>query len=155
MHQEIIQQLKKLNAIEPDAEFVRRSRNHIVSMKNEPAFAFPSFSFFPRLSLVGAFVFAGLLLAIFYPFSFSSNQTFSALSAEAINREFDNLSINMQLNEIKFDQNAHQTIAAAIMEITDMKTQHLSSQILESENVGMTIDETGNQIDELLNQVIN
>ncbi|MDO8557075.1 MAG: hypothetical protein Q7R98_01275 [Candidatus Jorgensenbacteria bacterium] len=165
MEQNLVTQLKKLSAIEPDREFVARSRGHfMVQRKVHATLAAPSvtgartFSFpfvFPQMKLAGAFAFLGLLVFLLTPFIFQTPQL-SALSADAINREYDNMSINIQLNEISFDQNAHQTIATAITEITDMKTKHLSSQILESEVKDITtVSDEVDQVDAMLNQIIN
>lgn len=157
MHQDIIKQLKKLRAVEPDAEFVRRSRSLLFREATPVLAAFPFASVTRRQwNMLGlAAGFALLMIAILSPFTLGDRHTLSALSAEAINREFDNLSINVQLEEMTFNENARDTIASAITEITDNKTQHLSSQLLETEIESFDIPaEDSDEINELLREIL-
>jgi len=154
MNKELITQLKMLNSIEPDKAFARRSRNKILADKKR-VFGILAF---PRLILVGSLSFVLLIIAIILPAIIPGPRIPAALSADAINKEYDNLSINIQLKDINYDQTAQQTISSAINEVMNSKGKHLNSGVLEKESAGASANNTTNSkidVDALLDQVIN
>ncbi len=153
MNDQIIRQLRRLKSIEPDPSFVLGSRRSILAIKKqEPVFAFT----WPNLRFVGAF--AGLVAVLVTSiFLFSGKSAPSALaSPEVLSKEFSNLNINIELQEIDYRQNVNQTITSAISEISDNKARHLNQDVLNSESNNLNLDAAGSdpQIDQLLNSVI-
>ncbi len=153
MNDQIIRQLRKLRSIEPDSGFMSVSRRTILAFrKQEPIFAWPSFSF----KLAGAF--AGLVAVLITSIAlFSGNSASTALaSPEVLNKEFSSLNINVELQEIDYRQNVNQTITSAISEISSNKASHLNQDVLNSESNNLDLNASGTdpQIDQLLNSVI-
>ncbi len=154
MDDQIIRQLKKLRAIEPEARFVSGSRRAILATRREaPA----SFWFGANLRLAG--LMAGMVAVVAASvFLFSGSGASTALaSPEDLNREFSTMNINVELKEIDYRQSVSQTVASALSEISDNKTRHLNENVLQSESDSL-IEETpvaDPQVDKLLNQVIN
>jgi hypothetical protein len=154
MNQDILEQLKSLKAITPDADFAARTRRLIlafpVTEKRWPAFF--NFSWtkvaFGTLAIVAVIVVTVILPGL--------PKTVPIASAEALSNEFNNLSVNIELRQITYNQNVNQTIASALAEITNNKLNHLNPAILQSESssVDPTMSPVSNpQIDALLNQV--
>ncbi|TSA44282.1 hypothetical protein D4R51_04145 [bacterium] len=151
MNDQIIRQLKKLKAIEPDPHFVAGSRRMILAFnKQELVFAWPSL----RMAGVFAGIIAVLTTSIFL---FSGNSASTALaSPEDLNREFSNMNINIELKEIEYRQNVNQTIASAITEISNNNLSHLNQDILKSEGSGLDLNafNSDSRIDQLLDKII-
>jgi len=155
MNNEIISQLKKLNAIQPDPVFARHTRRKIIADKNR----FFGIPVSPRVILMGSLSFAILVITLIVPVAFPGQQVPAALSADAINKEYDNLSINIRLKEIIYDQTAQQTISSAINEITETKGKHMNTGVLKAESAGILnsndVMNSEIDVDALLDKVIN
>jgi len=79
----------------------------------------------------------------------------ASLDSQKLNQEFNNLSINIQLDEISYRQDVNQTIASALSEISGTNAKHLNSSILEKEISGLKINQNQNgEIDEMLESVM-
>jgi hypothetical protein len=97
-------------------------------------------------------VVAVLFIAVILP---GLPKTVPIASAEALSNEFNNLSVNIELRQITYNQNVNQTISSALTEITNNKLNHLNPAVLQSESssVDPTAAPASNpQIDALLNQ---
>ncbi|MDI6820839.1 MAG: hypothetical protein QMD65_01525 [Patescibacteria group bacterium] len=154
MHEEIIQQIKKLRAIRPDEQFVKNSRGLILAA-NGPAkiqikVTWPIFAW----SAVAAFCII-LVISLSLPRIQNSKILSSSLDQAKIEQELNNLTINIQLEQITYNQTVSQTIASALNEISDTYIKHLNRGILESEQ--RTLNDLNPQtpdIDTMLNKVI-
>lgn len=151
MNTDLIQQLKKLRAIEPDTMFVAHSRSAVLNYKKpSPRFVFTTPHFIGT-----AFAFAVFMLLIISFIQRSSPVLSSSLNPKNLSEEFENLSINIQLTEIKYNQTMNQTIASALTEISDTRTRHLNSSLLESEKDALeSPNDYNNDIDVLLDRVL-
>jgi len=153
----IIQQLKKLRNIEPEREFLVKSKNVILlSNINQPKFFLRKYAGWLSLSFA---VFCLVLIFIVYPIRKSS---LPIASAETLSREFEDLSINITLKNVNYSQNMNQTINSAISAIANNKAAHLDHIVLEQEfqkiennNSSSTNQTSTDQIDNLLNQILN
>lgn len=157
MQHELIPQLKKLNAIEPDAGFVARSRATLTARSLEPAQAVAQpFRWSWSMRLAGALavltVAVGTISYLFPPKPVLS----SSLNADNLNAEFAS-TVGLQVQELSYSDVSGQTINSAIGEITNTKTRHLNSDVITNEaaTTEPTLDMTDNSksIDDLLNQV--
>lgn len=152
MNQDLIQKLNNLKFIEPDAVFVKKCRSEILALKPRKPFAFA----WPVLIWSGGF--AVLLIAAILSFTTTTQKQLptTSLNSHKLNQEFDNLTINIQLQEIRYQQNINQTIASALNEIGDTNTKHLNSSILEKEKSDLlNVNQSQNpEIDQLLESVI-
>ncbi len=141
---DLIRELKNLQAIQPDRAFLVRGRKNFETQ----AYAWPM----PRwalasLTVVGAFVVFTVLPAIL-PFSESS----TALSADAIQKEFDNLSIGVQLKELEYNQ--EDSIVSALNEIRETRSSHLNTDLLNQESsLGDLPVSNEEEINRLLKQI--
>ncbi|MCX6788298.1 MAG: hypothetical protein NTZ36_00230 [Candidatus Jorgensenbacteria bacterium] len=157
----IKEQLKQLRTIEPDRDFAIRAKYAIIGNRDirESSFSLPRFSFSRNAwALSGAGLTAILLLIIVaVPLAFPKPTLSASLSPETLIGEYGNLPINIQLKEITYEQTVSQTISSAISEVSDTKTSHLNSDLINSEaQKNASIDDTGaKNVDTLLNQVIN
>lgn len=150
MQMEFTAQLKRSKAIAPRPEFAERSRRYICALET-PAQVKP----WGGLRLALAFAFAALLLAL-ATFSTPARPVLSSsLDPEKLANEFENLTVNIQLEEIRYEQRSDLTISSAIGEITDTRTKHLSAPVLEAEKASLPSgEETVSPVDALLEQVI-
>lgn len=152
-------QLKQLRTIEPDRAFAIRAKYEILApAKSQGLSLFPKLNIHRNVLLAwsGAGLTAVLLFVVTIPLFFPKPTLSASLSTETLMNEYGSLPINIQLKEIKYDQAVNQTIASAITEVSNTKTKHLNSTILNSEAQKATIKsvETKN-VDTLLNQAIN
>lgn len=145
----IISNLARLARIEPNPAFVRRIRSSVAHPPVVRWFAMP------RIALGVGFAAMIALISAIAPISFSNPGVAPALSADALNREFDNLSIAITLNELAYDYPSSRTITNAVAEIADTKTPHLNGDVLKSEELQIETAETGEQIDALIEQITN
>ena len=152
MNDRIIQQLKRLREIEPEAGFAAGSRRTILAFKKEQA----PILVWPNLRMVGAF--AGLVAVLSASiFFFSGQNAQEALaSPEVLNNEFAALNINIELQEISYRQDVNKTISSAISEIGSTNANHMNKDVLNAESEKFNLDtlESNPQIDRLLEQVI-
>lgn len=156
MNDLIIKKLKTLEAVRPDAAFISRTR-HIVLEQTQHA----------RMSLFrvhwvhqGIFSFAGAALAILLGFlvlqPFGTTVTATSLENAQLSKEWNSLSINIQLKEVSYNNNAASVIASAINEIRDTDTRHLNTSLIQEEQNTLNAIEVKNKnIDAMLNQVLN
>lgn len=160
MQPKIIEQLKKLKSIKPGAGFVATARQLILAAPQPRRFIFPLQILAGRSvwALGGAVAVLILVLTISIA-GFGRVSTFSDLTnSEEIDREFKNLSINIQLQEISYRQSLNEVIASALGEISDSGPSYLKSSILERELD--SLEEIGNnlekreKIEELLDKII-
>jgi len=144
----IISNLARLARIEPNPAFVRRVRNSVAQ---------PTVRWFamPRIAIGVGFAAMIAIISAIAPISFSNPGVAPALSADTLNREFDNLSIAITLNELAYDYPSSRTITNAVAEIADTKTQHLNGDVLKSEEMQIESAEPGEQIDALIEQITN
>ncbi|MFA6407502.1 MAG: hypothetical protein WCV80_02230 [Candidatus Paceibacterota bacterium] len=153
-----IEQLKKLKYIEPDHGFVLRARNEIFA-GSKPAFSMPSrmptFAI-PMWALSGAALTALLVgVSFIVPMMFPRPAFSASLNMNTLATEYGSLPINIQLKEIKYEQSMNQAVASAISEVSDTKTQHLNTELLQTEEKGATLTETNStQIDSLLETLL-
>lgn len=151
MKQEIIYKLNKLKGIEPDPTFVKKCRFLILEKASQK----PVLVLWPRLIWIGAL--AGLLLIIALPNLINRKQLNAASlnNVERLSREFNELTINIQLKEISYQQNINQAIASALTEISDTQVKHLNQSVLQEENNNFNVPDDQNQkINDLLDKVI-
>lgn len=151
MHEEHIHQLKQLRSIAPDPAFLARSKNSILNSRKAAGFKLSDFKM-PVWAFAGLAAVAVFALGISLSLSFlSPKPVLSALDPSKLNKEFDNLGINIQLREIKYEQAIDQTITSAISEIGSSGTRHLNSSLLEQEQKNIEDNfENHSEIDELL-----
>jgi hypothetical protein len=143
----LIQELKKLQTIQPDRAFLARGRKSFTHQEL-PSWSLPRWAF-ASFVVVGALAIFTVLPATL-PFSNSS----TALSADSIQKEFDNLSIGVQLKELEYSQ--EDSIVSALNEIRETRVQHLNTDLLNQESsLGDVPTSNSEEIEKLLNQVIN
>jgi len=152
MEKDIIQQLHSLRLIEHDSQFKERSRSLILSHKIEK-----ERKFFTLPTWIWAGAFAALLLSfsIYRLFFAPAAISLSSFDAQTLADEFNNLKINIQLEEISYQQSINQAMASAFSEITNGETRHLNPTLLESEKKNLNLEETPNpEIENLLHQIL-
>lgn len=141
---DLIQNLRKLQAIQPDSRFLVRGRNEFRGQTY--AWQLPRWTL-ASLAVIGAFVVFTVLPAVL-PFSESS----TALSADAIQKELDNLSIGVQLKELEYNQ--ENSIVSALNEIRETRARHLNPELLNQEYSANTLPVSNQEeIDLLLKQI--
>jgi len=148
------QQLKRLKNIEPDPAFKAYSKRAILTYKHPQGFVFgllkPT-----NLAWIGVFTALTVIAAISYFLIPAKPILSSALDEQSLNKELNNLTINIQLQSISYEQAINQTIASALTEITNTQTKHLNPAILNSENQSFNLPPpTDSRIDQLLEQII-
>ena len=152
MNQELIQQLNKLKAIEPDPAFAKSCRHLILTLK--PMQTKPVFFNWPALVWAGGLALIMLVFAANY-LLLPQKGNLSSLDSNKLNQEFDNLDINIQLNEITYQQKINQDIASALTEIGETNIKHLNRSLLEEEQNNIDFQDPSNpEINEMLNRII-
>ena len=152
LHKELITQLKKFRTIEPDLVYTKTSRSVIVTTQ-KPAFALPQF--FWKHAATSAFVIIIAFVLSLYALTLSRPSISASLDPKSLENEFQNMTINIQLEEISYQQEANQAIASALDEIQNTSVRHLNNSLIRSEEENIKLDEATNPyIDELLNSVI-
>ena len=152
MSQDILEQLKSLKSIAPDADFSARTKRLVLAAPvTLPVWR----GVFVRSRLAFAAVAMAVvaLLVVFLP---GAPRTVPIASAEALNNEFSNLSINIELQQISYNQSANQTISSALSEISGNTPDHLNPAVLQAEasSVDPNAPASNPEIEKLLNQVI-
>ncbi len=152
---ELIREISLLKEIGPDEGFVKRARNLSLAAR-------PHFHFQIVPAWVAGFALATLLLALVGSgilFSARNPSLSSSFNKEALAKEFNELDVNLQIDEVTYSKDIHNTIASALTEISDSKVSHLNLSILEEEK--SYIENLGGdgaqekEINDLLNRVIN
>ncbi len=148
----LAKQLKTLSTIEPDEHFVAATRRGILALPRNRNRAW-------GILPLWATAFAMLVVSIVTATSLTRPSP--ALSAvgnpEALSQEFNDLTINVELQAITYHQTVDQTIASALSEISSNSMRHLNQELLRSEEdrFNVPVNDTNNsQIDTLLNKVI-
>ena len=148
MHEKTIKQLKTLKEITPDSGFVSRTRNLFIATP-APRRVVSLFAW----QYAGAFaVIIILILAI--PFFFMPEPTLASLDTEVISKEIHTLPINIQLEEVKYNETVQNTITDAISEASNTETNHLNLSLLEKEK-SSTTQINGNKIEKTVDDLIN
>lgn len=155
MDKNFFKDLQILRNIEPDKDFVENTKRIVLAVS--PRDALTPKSFF-------GLVFAGglvmILLAIVGLGSIFFTNSEPALSnsfdSDILRGELDNLAIDLQLDEIAYQQDINNTIASALAEISDSRINHLNLSILESEKglIEENGEEEDSRIEDLLNKVL-
>ncbi|MDP3052770.1 MAG: hypothetical protein Q8N22_02310 [bacterium] len=147
----IIESLKKFRQIQPDPGYSRISKAAILA-------APVVYRKLPLFNRQLVFTVAGLLLVLISGnLMHNSNlkPTAPNLNAQALETEFKNLNIDIQLAKIDYSQKTSETVSLALKEITSKQTSHLNPIILESEQTQLNSDTSNNKdIDNLLDQIL-
>lgn len=159
MENNIVLQLKRLKAITPDTAWNANARRVVLTSRKvvrAPLRANYRFLWFatPVLALgVIAFV---ILPSLSSPTEDGGLATNGALNPQSIAQELKELSIHVQIKEIRYQETADNAVATALSEITDSATQHLSPSLLKSEEANaLNLTNPKNpSIDEMLDTVI-
>lgn len=147
MHNDLISQLKILKTIAPEEGFGRRSRALILSHPAERPRLTPWFQ------LAGALAFAALILAFSPLFPSAQPVLSSSLDPARLADEFNSFPVNIQLDEIRYQQGANLTVTSAMNEVTDTRTQHLNAATLNAEVPALPADE--DQARDHINQLLD
>ena len=140
----IIEKLKKLREIQPEAEYSQRSKLVIL--------ATPTLSGKrPLFNWQLVFTLAGLLLVLISGTLFRHLKPSAPnLNAQALKTELQNLDINIQLAKIEYYQKVDETVSLALKEISENHTGNLNLAIpAESEN-----NKSNEEIKDLLDQLL-
>ncbi len=150
MKNDILEQLKSLKTIVPDADFAFRTKRTVLAIPT-PGMRWDFLAAWPKVTL-GVAVLAVLVVVLGVP---GAPKAVPIASAEALNNEFTNLSINIEVKQISYNQNTNQAIASALSEIGSTKANHLNPAVLEAESqsVDPNVPASNPQIDDLLKQV--
>ncbi len=156
MNESLIKKLQTLKMIRPDAAFTDRVRR--IVLEETPRARTPLF----RVHWVhqGIFSLAGAAVAVVMGFlilqPFGATVTATSLENTQLSNEWSALSINIQLKEVSYNNNAERLVASAINEIRDTDTQHLNTSLIQEERDTLDVIEVKNKnIDTMLNQVLN
>ena len=155
MDKNFFKDLQILRNIEPDKDFVENTKRIVLAVS--PGKTLTPKSFF---GLVFAGGLAMILLAIVGLGSIFFTNSEPALSnsfdSDILRGELDNLAIDLQLDEIAYQQDINNTIASALAEISDSRINHLNLSILESEKglIEENGEEKDSRIEDLLNKVL-
>jgi hypothetical protein len=154
MHNDIIEQLKTLKTIAPDEGFAQRSRTFILSAVPDQTTR-RQVRFIPWLQFAGALAFAALLLLISPLLPSAQPVLSSSLDPARLANEFNGLSVNLQLQEVHYQQGTNQTVTSAMNEIVDTKTRHLNPDTLNAETPSLDPleNQTATDIEILLEEV--
>ncbi len=157
LNNQLIEQLKRLKTIEPDPIFKERGRVLILARTKKLA---PRFRFsLPILTWSGVFAAVVIILTIATADLAKPKEALSSsFDSKKLNEEFSNLNVNIQLNEIKYQQNVNQTINSALTEISQTQAKHLNQSILQKEasdlDFSSETQSKSQQIDQLLDNVL-
>jgi len=154
INKKIISQLKELKTIEPPLLFIQNSRQTIFLSTPPQAkiWAWPT-KLAWGLGLI--LVFLGLFYLGFV--SFQKPSLSKNFDPKFLEREFESLTVNFQLQELSYHQQINQTIAAALSKINENDNQ-LNTQALknEKEKIDQLLESNypSSQIEELLNKIV-
>lgn len=141
MEDSIILQLKKLRTIKPEMGWSANTRrvvlaSHVVTP--QPTLRVPFLRFlWVATPIVALGVLAIIILPSFSQVDQGSLSSGGALNLQAIAQELKGLSIHVQIKEIQYKETGDTAVAAALSEITDTATQHLSPSLLKSEETNL------------------
>ena len=155
MDKNFFKNLQTLRNIEPDKDFVENAKRIVLAVPPEKTLTPKSF-----FGLVFAGGLAMILLAIVglgsIFFAGSEPALSNSFDSDILRGELDNLAIDLQLDEIAYQQDINNTIASALAEISDSRINHLNLSILESEKglIEESGEEKDSRIEDLLNKVL-
>lgn len=140
--------LKKFRQIQPDAEYSRISKLTILGVPVSPRK--------PAFNWQLAFTVASLLLVLISGnLIHNMKPTAPNLNAQALETEFKNLDIDIQLAKIDYSQKINETVSLALKEIHEKQTSHLNPIILESEQDKLNAEPSSDkEIENLLDQLL-
>ncbi len=151
MYEDIKTHLKRLQTIDADGDFAAHTKGRVLAGRG-PQVASP-FLMITGGVAVAAFA-VTLVVVIFNP----TPPTVTALDTTALQHELQGMKLDVQLQKLDYTQKVQDTITSALVEIGG-KTNHLNTQLIESENNLMgafdgSASSSSEQIDALLNQVL-
>ncbi len=158
MKDHLTTQLKKLSTIEPDPRFAARARKAVLASRPGYAGIRVSFSFsaFPMWAWSGAALTTLLVgTIVLIPLALPRPTLSASFNAESLSSEYENLPINIQLKEIRYEQTVNQAITSAITEATDTNMKHLNTSLIQSEEKDAALAATEDvKINALLDSVL-
>lgn len=153
MEQNLREQLKRFRKIEPDQAFLRKSRVLILSLGKEK-----KINFFRSYVTAWAASFAVVfLLVLGYLFIPAQSGQVPIASAETLNKELNDMNVNITLSEVSYNNQINQTINNTLSAVVSNKAPHLNSDVLQSESqkiTGAAGSSTSAEVNDLLNQVL-
>ncbi len=148
MYENIKTSLKQLRNVRPDGDFVYHTRAQVLAGRGPRVVS-------PFLTAAGGVAFAAFAMLLVTLLFNPTPPTVSALDTGALENEFQGLKLDLQLQKLDYNQEVHDTITTALVEI-EGETNHLNEQLIESENdlIGTLTASSSEQIDTLLNRVL-
>lgn len=154
MHEHLIKQLKSLQTIEPDNGFVLRTRNIFVPTPISSATPSRTFSIF-NWQYASAFALVLVCVLAIPFFALTPEETLASLDTQILTSEIHSLPINVQLQELKYNETTQDTITKAVSEALNTDTNHLDRSLIIKEEEGISIEtEIETNVDDLLNKVL-
>ncbi|MFA6025495.1 MAG: hypothetical protein WC727_03570 [Ignavibacteriaceae bacterium] len=155
MHEHIIEQLKNLQSIKPDNGFVLRTRNLFIPTSASVTAPSRTFSIF-NWQYASAFALVLLCSIVAIPFFvFTPEETLASLDTETLSSEIHSLPINVQLQELKYNETAQDTITSAVSEALNTDTNHLDQSLIMKEEKEINANtEVDTNVDDLINQAL-
>jgi hypothetical protein len=158
-NKKLFKYLKKLKEIEPESDFLKRSRSEILAEARPSFYAVPLF--YSKKYLIPVSLSLVFLLFVGVVYFLKSGPDLSIASAETIIKEFEGMPINITLKNIKYDKEINNTIEKAVSIIAKNKSAVFNTEELilnsEIENINTSSVSNNNQekIEELLNKILN
>ncbi|MDO8470055.1 MAG: hypothetical protein Q7S84_03535 [bacterium] len=149
MHEDLITQLQKLNALSPDPAFIRRTRAALVGRQPRSV---PSWLTQPLVQSVGA---AFVVLAAAATSSFFASPSLvlsSSLDAQSIAKELRDV-VDIQVDQIRYESQGSAIVKTSIQEIRNLETGDLRTDLLNTELGSFAGDTAPDPIDALLEQI--
>ena len=143
------ERLRALRQIQPDKAFVGYAKARILATHQE-RFAAPVVWGGALATVVFVAVVAVTLLTPALP-------VVRALDQQALHGELEGLGLDLQIEQVEYNQKVHDTITAALREI-EGETNHLNTELLESEDAFVDVEglqETPSaEVDKLLEKLL-
>jgi len=149
MHEDLITQLQKLNALSPDPAFIRRTRTALVDRQPRSV---PAWFAQPLVRSVGAALVVLIAAAASSFFAAPSLVLSSSLDAQSIAQELRDV-IDIQVDQIRYERQGNAIVKASIQEIQNVETRHLSPDLLNTELGSFAGDAAADPVDALLEQI--
>ena len=154
MHEHIIEQLKSLQSIKPDNRFVLRTRNLFIPTSASITVPSRTFSIF-NWQYASAFALVLMCIVAIPFFVFTPEETLASLDTEVLSSEIHSLPITAQLQELKYNETAQDTITSAVSEALNTDTNHLDRSLIIKEGEEINANtEVDTNVDDLINQVL-
>jgi hypothetical protein len=153
-NEEIKKGLRELRAIRPDAAFKKGLRAVVLNHQPEKtaSFRLP----LPFLKIGGVLAVIALVITALTIELSPTPALSSSFNAGSLEKEFDSLTINVQIEDARYSERANQTIASALNEIENTNVKHLNNSLITKEEADILEIEsaTNPEIDTLLDTVI-